>query len=127
MTIDIEKNLRNLEQAVIVMNKLQCPGCKSERISVQSRRRYLSWAALCLAIIGLSYLVIRAPLLKPGDWNAAMMAFIIASETAFCISIIMGVYYLALGIFKRHTTYMCRDCKEIFDDGFAVHQSTSGK
>jgi hypothetical protein len=109
------------------MNKLQCPGCKSEHITVQSRRRYLSWAALCLAIIGVSYLVIRTPLLKPGEWNAAIMALIIASETAFCISIILGVYYLALGIFKRHTTYFCRDCKEVFDNGLAIPHSTSGK
>jgi len=109
------------------MNKLQCPGCKSEHIAVQSRRRYISWAVVCLAIIFVSYLVIRAPLLKPGEWNAAIMVFIIASETAFCISIILGVYYLALGIFKRHTTYFCRDCKQVFEDNLVVRHSTSGK
>lgn len=109
------------------MNKLQCPGCKSEHITVQSRRRYLSWAALCLAIIGVSFLVMRAPLLKPGEWNGAIMTLVIASETMFCIAIILCVYYLALGILKRHTTYFCRDCKEVFDHNLIVPHGTSGK
>lgn len=109
------------------MNKLQCPGCKSEHITVQSRRRYFSKAAFCLVIIAASYLVIKAPLLKPGEWNTAVMILIIASETTFCISIILGVYYLALGIFKHHTTYLCRDCDEVFDNVFAVQQGPPGK
>jgi len=109
------------------MEKLQCPKCKCENITVHSRRRYFLLTAVCFIFILLSYLVIRTPLLKPGEWNAGLMLFIILSETAFCISIIMAIYFIALGIMKKHTTYFCRSCKHDFDTVLIAHHSGHGK
>jgi hypothetical protein len=102
------------------MDKLHCPGCKSEHISVQSRRKYLAWAMLCLIILLVSYAVLRIPLLKPGEWDTFKMMLILFFESALCISLIMIVYYLVLGISKKHTSYTCRDCHHQFDDGLIV-------
>ncbi|HEY9000912.1 MAG TPA: hypothetical protein VIM89_06145 [Mucilaginibacter sp.] len=109
------------------MEKLQCPKCKCENIAVHSRRRYFLFAAVCFVFIVLGYLVIRAPLLKPGEWNAGLMLFIIFSETVFCIGIILAIYYIALGVLKKHTTYFCRSCKHDFDHALIVHHSAHGK
>jgi len=103
------------------MEKLQCPKCKCENITVHSRRRYFLWAVVCFVFILLGYVVIGTPLLKPGDWNAWLMLLIISSETVFCISIVLAVYYIALGVMKKHTTYFCRSCKHDFDNAIAVH------
>jgi hypothetical protein len=110
------------------MNKLQCPGCKSDHITIHSRSRYFSWAALCLGIVSLSYLIIRTPMLKPGEWNGALIALSILSETAFCISIIMAVYYIILGILKRHASYTCKNCQHDFDThSYISHISTGSE
>jgi len=109
------------------MEKLQCPECKCENIAVHSKRRYFLYAAICLFFVMLGYLVIRTPLLKPGEWNASLMMFIIFSETVFCIGIVLAIYYIALGILKKHTTYFCRSCKHEFDHAFVVHHSTHSK
>lgn len=109
------------------MEKLQCPQCKCENIVVHSRRRYFLLAALCVVFILLGYLMIRTPLLKPGEWNAGIMLIIIFSETVFCIGIILAIYYVALGILKKHTTYFCRGCKHDFDQALIVHHSIHGK
>jgi hypothetical protein len=109
------------------MEKLQCPQCKCENIAVHSRRRYFLLAAVCFVFVLLGYLVIRTPLLKPGEWNAGIMLFIILSETAFCIGITLTIYYLALGILKKHTTYFCRSCKHNFDHVLVTHHNTHNK
>ena len=109
------------------MEKLQCPECRCENIVVHSRRRYFLLAGVCCVFIFLSYLVIRTPRLKPGEGNAGLMLFIIFSETVFCISIVMAVYYAIHGILKKHTTYFCRSCKHDFDSVFIVHHSGRGK
>lgn len=109
------------------MEKLQCPECKCENIAVHSRKRYFLLAAVCFVFIFLSYLVIRTPLLKPGEWNAGLMLFIIFSETVFCIGIILAIYYIALALLKKHTTYFCRSCRHDFDHVLEVHHSTQGK
>jgi len=109
------------------MEKLQCPECKCENIAVHSRRRYFLYAALCFVFILLGYVVIRTPLLKPGEWNAGLMLLIILSETVFCIGIVLAIYYIALGVLKKHTTYFCRSCKHDFDHALVVHQSAQGK
>lgn len=106
------------------MEKLQCPECKCENIAVHSRRRYFLFAAVCVVFILLSYQVIRTPLLKPGEWSAGLMLFIIFSETVFCIGIILAIYYIALAILKKHTTYFCRNCKHDFDHVLAGHHNT---
>jgi hypothetical protein len=108
------------------MEKLHCPKCKSDHIVIQNRRRYFSLAALCLVVIFLSCLVLKTPLLKRGDWNSAIMVLIITIETSLCIAIIMGIYYFALGVFKRHTSYTCRNCKYEFESGVIAPQGTSG-
>jgi len=109
------------------MEKLQCPECKCDNIAVQSRRRYFLWAAVCLGFILLGYLVIRTPLLRPGEWNAWLMVLIILSETMFCISIILAVYYIVLGVMKKHTTYFCRSCKHDFDNVLIINHNSQGK
>ena len=109
------------------MEKLQCPECKCENIAVHSRRRYFLLAAVCLVFVLLGYLVIRTPILKPGEWNAGLMLFIIFAETVFCIGIILAIYYIALGVLKKHTTYFCRSCKHDFDATLVMHHSAHGK
>lgn len=107
------------------MEKLQCPKCHSDHyVNIQSRRRYFSQAALCLAIILSSYLIIKAPLLKPGEWNGYIITLIVACQTAFCIAIIMAIYYFTLGVFKRAPSYFCKFCKYAFDDSINVSHNT---
>jgi Zn finger protein HypA/HybF involved in hydrogenase expression len=98
------------------MDKLHCPGCKSDRIRIQSRKRYFSWAVLCLAIALVTYLILINPLLRPGEWDGFKMMLTVLNETAFCISIILFVYFLVSGIFKKQTTYTCRDCNHQFSN-----------
>jgi hypothetical protein len=112
---------------LFVMEKLHCPKCKSDHIIVQNRRRYFSLAALCLLIIIVCYLVLRTPVLKSSDWSSVIMVLIIAIETALCIAIIMGIYYFALGVFKRQTSYTCRRCKCEFESGVIVPNGPSGE
>jgi hypothetical protein len=109
------------------MEKLQCPKCHCENIAVYSRRRYFLWAAVCFVFILLGYLVIRTPLLKPGEWDAGLMLFIILSETVFCIGIVMAVYFVALGVLKKHASYMCRSCKHAFENDLVVPHGAHGK
>jgi len=109
------------------MEKLQCPKCKCENIAVYSRRRYLLWAAAYLLFIFFSYLVIRTPLLKAGEWDPGLMLFIIFSETVFCISIILFVYYVALALSKKQTTYLCRSCNHAFERDLVFPHGAHGK
>ena len=106
------------------MNKLHCPGCKGERILVHSRRKYLAWAILFLGVLLVSCSVLRIPLLRPGEWDTLKMLLILFCEVALCISLIMVVYYLVLGISKKHTSYTCRDCHHQFDDGLVVQHDS---
>ncbi|WP_426671351.1 hypothetical protein ACPPVU_08950 [Mucilaginibacter sp. McL0603] len=106
------------------MDMLHCPGCKSEHITVHSRRKYFAWTVLCLLIILGSYSVLRIPLLRPGEWDTLKMLLILFCEVALCISLIMVVYYLVLGISKKHTSYTCRDCHHQFDDGLMVQHDS---
>jgi hypothetical protein len=98
------------------MDKLHCPGCKSDHIKVQSRKRYFSWAALCIVITSLSYLIFINPLLKAGEWDGYKMMLTVLNETVLCISIILFFYFCVSGIFKKQTTYVCRDCNHQFSN-----------
>ena len=106
------------------MDKLHCPGCKSERIAVHSRRKYLAWAILCIVILAFSTIVLRIHLLKPGEWDTFKMLLILLNQVAFCIALIMAIYYLVLGVYKKHTSYYCRDCDHEFDNGLMVQHNS---
>jgi hypothetical protein len=102
------------------MNTLHCPGCKSEHITVHSRRKYFAWTVLCLLIISINYAVLNMRLLKPGEWDAFKMMLILLNQVTFCIALIMAIYYFVLGFFKKHTSYFCRECHHEFDNGLVV-------
>ena len=98
------------------MDKLHCPGCKSDHIKVLSRKRYFSWTGLCFVLALVTYFILKNPMLRPGEWDGFKMMLTVLNETVFCISIILFVYFLASGIFKKQTTYICRDCDHQFSN-----------
>ena|ERR1700749_3591395 len=102
------------------MEKLHCPGCKSEHITVHSRLKYLAWAMFCAVIVSISSVILGIHILRPGEWDTFKMMLVLLNQVALCISVILFFYYLALCINKKHTSYYCRDCHHEFNDGLIV-------
>lgn len=102
------------------MEKLHCPKCQGEHITVHSRQRYFLWAALSIAMMFVSYWVLSKPLLRPGEWDVLIVALIIFCQAAFCISLILAIYFFVSAILKKHTSYHCKECHHQFDHGFEV-------
>ena len=99
---------------------LHCPECKGDHITVHSRWRYFAWTVVCAIIIVLSYVVLRIPLLEPGEWNVFKMGLIVFCQVAFCIGLVMVFYYFVTGLFKKHASYRCKDCDIEFDNNLVI-------
>jgi len=109
------------------MEKLHCPKCHSDHVITQSRRKYFSLAVLCLVVVSLSYVVLKNPLLKPGEFDSIKMGLMILAEAAFCIALILAIYYFIIGIVQKHISYKCPHCDIVFDANTAISHHVSGK
>jgi hypothetical protein len=78
-------------------------------------------AMLCLLVVAICYLILRNPMLDPGELNLLIMMVSIAFEGVFCIALIMAVYYLISGILQKHASYFCRECHHHFEHGLIAH------
>src|SRR3569833_1299709 len=90
-----------------------CPKCKSENITLRSRRKYLLIAAACLAALLLSCLFFYAAYILDGGIGALLATGM--GTILFFIALTAGLYNLIKGVFTKGTSYRCEFCNNTFE------------
>jgi DNA-directed RNA polymerase subunit RPC12/RpoP len=100
------------------MNIMHCPKCKSDNVSIQSRRKFFSRSVVCLVTILFCFYVVSG--LKNEDPDPTVLIGMAGSFVGFLIASTVGIYYLIKGILQKQTNYKCGHCKNKFFTGLIM-------
>lgn len=100
---------------------LRCPKCKSDHVTIRSRRKYLLWTAIWLSGVALCGLLFKN--LLGQDLDIVVMIGIFGCPLIALILFGLGIYNLIKAIRSKSIAYYCGYCESNIDAPLLVHRS----
>ena len=94
------------------INPIKCPKCKSDNITIRSRRNYLVKSIVCLVIIGFCCVVFSS--LRNEEVDRVVIIGVFGCLICSSLSLILGLNYLIRGLLIKETNFTCEYCKNKF-------------
>jgi len=94
--------------------RLQCPKCKSDAVTIHSRRKYFIKSAICSIPILLCYLEFKS-LAGDNDIDPIIIIGVLGSVILCLLALVLGVYYFISALMTKETIYKCEYCKNKID------------
>jgi hypothetical protein len=91
---------------------IKCAKCKSDNITLRSRRTYFIKSSACLIVILFCYLLFNS--LRKEDIDSVVIIGVLGSVLFSSLSLVLSLYYFLKGILTKETSYKCEHCKNQF-------------
>jgi len=90
--------------------RLQCPNCKSDNVTIYSKKKYFIKSVICFIIILFCYLEFSS-LAGENDIDPVIIIGVLGSIILSTLALIFGIYYFIKAVKAKETIYKCDHCK----------------